>query len=174
MSAQPSASMPVAPAGPAATAPPSSTAVLVRTLRGSFLVAGGIAFLASIAGFAAAGWLGVVSALIGAIVAVVFLGMTAASILVANRFTITAFFAIVLGAWLIKFALFLVLAVVLRDQAWISAPVLFLTLIGGVVGSLVVDLVVVARMRMPTVSDIELPGNTVSVSPGARNDRSSA
>jgi hypothetical protein len=44
--------------------------------------------------------------------------------------------------------------VLLRDQPWVDTKVLFLTLIVGIVGSLVVDVVVVSRTRIPTVSDL--------------------
>ena len=62
------------------------------------------------------------SALIGTLMAVVFLGITAASILLANRFAssdlfVGVFFGIVLGGWLLKFVVFIVLVVVLRDAA---------------------------------------------------------
>ena len=146
---------------PPTTTPRSSAPVLIRTLLWSFIVAAGIALVAAAAGFFIAGWVGVVSALLGATVAAIFLGITAASILIANRFDVAAFFAIVLGSWLVKFALFLVLAFELRGQVWISAPVLFLTLIAGVIGSLVADVVVVARTRMPNVSDVNLPGHDI-------------
>ena len=76
-----------------------------------------------------------------------------------GRYDIVAFFGIVMGAWLLKFVLFIVLAVVLRDQPWIDPTVLFVTLVAGVIGTLVIDLVVVAKSRMPYVSDIALPGD---------------
>ena len=63
-----------------------------------------------------------------------------------------------LGGWIVKFVLFLVLAVVLRGQPWINPTVLFLSLIAGVIGSLVVDMIVIFRSRMPYASDVTLPG----------------
>jgi hypothetical protein len=99
------------------------------------------------------GPIGALSVVIGAVMAAVFLGITAASILVAIKYDIVAFFAIVLGAWLIKFVIFLVLAILLRDQPWINISSLFLALIAGVIGSLVVDVVVVMKTRMPYISD---------------------
>ena len=61
-------------------------------------------------------------------------------------------------AWLLKFVLFLVLVFLLRDQPWIHPQVLFFSIVAGVIGTLVVDVVVVAKSRMPYVSDITLPG----------------
>ena len=102
------------------------------------------------------------SALIGTLMAVVFMGITAGSILLANRFAgtaaaIGAFFGIVMGGWLVKFVVFLLLMVLLKDQPWIQPVVLFLSIIAGVVGSLLVDVFVLMKSRMTYVSDITLP-----------------
>ena len=90
----------------------------------------------------------------GAAMAAVFLGITAASILWAVRYDIVGFFAIVLGAWLLKFVAFIAAAILLRDQPWINPTALFLSLIAGVISSLVVDVVVVMKTRIPYVSDL--------------------
>jgi hypothetical protein len=60
----------------------------------------------------------------------------------------------VMGSFVLKLIVFLVLAVLLRDQPWVDAKVLFLTLIVGIIGSLVVDVLVVSRTRTSTVSDL--------------------
>ena len=137
---------------------PSSTPILRRVLAYGALLALVIAIVAGAIGGLVAGFPGVVSGLVGPAMALVFLGITAASILFANRFTgreffVVAFFAIVLGSFLVKFVVFLVLAIVLRDQPWVVPTVLFLSLIAGIVGSLVVDVLVVLRSRMPYISD---------------------
>ena len=132
---------------------PSSVPILKRTLVYGFLYAAAIALVGGAIAWLAVGPIGALSVVIGAVMAAVFLGITAISILVAIKYDIVAFFAIVLGAWLLKFVLFLVLAVALRDQPWISLTSLFLALIAGVVGSLVVDVVVVMKTRMPYISD---------------------
>jgi len=79
-----------------------------------------------------------------------------------------AFFGIVLGGWLLKFIVFLVVVIVLKDQSWINPVVLFLSLIAGVIGSLVVDVMVMLKSRMPYVSDVVLP-NQSSDAPAAEN-----
>jgi hypothetical protein len=104
------------------------------------------------------GGVGVTSAIVGSVLAAGFLGLTAASVLIAQRFDMVVFFAIVMGAWILKFALFLLAVVLLRDQPWINTVALFVTLIGGVIVSLVTDVVVVAKSRMPFASDVRLPG----------------
>ncbi|AGW42019.1 hypothetical protein O159_20240 [Leifsonia xyli subsp. cynodontis DSM 46306] len=144
-------------------APPTSTPVLRAILRYGLLLAAVIAVFGMALGGIGAGWIGVTSALIGTAMAAVFLSVTALSILIANRFIasdlfVGLFFGIVLGGWIVKFVLFLVLAIVLRDQPWIDPVVLFLSLIAGVIGSLAIDVVVVARSRIPYVSDARLPG----------------
>jgi hypothetical protein len=135
--------------------------VLKNTILFGGLLAVAIAVVGSIVGFLVDGSTGLVSALIGAAMAFVFLGVTAGSILLANRiansdFLNPLFFITVLGGWLLKFAVFLVLLFILKDQPWINNVVLLLTVIVGVVGSLIVDVVVIARSRQPYV-DVQLP-----------------
>ena len=67
------------------------------------------------------------------------------------------FFGIVLGGWILKFVVFLIALFVLRDQPWIVGPVFFLALVASVLASLAIDVVVLLRMRVPHVSDVDLP-----------------
>lgn len=141
---------------------PTSNPVLRRALVWGGLLAAVIAVVGGVIGFAVAGTEGLLSALLGTLIAVVFMGITAASILLANRFAgsdvfVGAFFGIVLGGWLLKFILFIVLVVLLRDAEWLDPVVLFLAIVAGVIGSLVVDVLVVARSRLPYASDTQLP-----------------
>lgn len=147
----------------AAAQQPTSTPVLRDVLKYGLILAAIIAVVGMVLGGIFAGWVGVTSALIGTVMAAVFLGITALSILIANRFIgsdlfVGLFFGIVLGGWIVKFVLFIVLAILLRDQPWINPTVLFLSLIAGVIGSLVVDMIVVFRSRIPYASDVTLPG----------------
>ena len=138
------------------------------------LVYGGVLALAlgvvgSIVGYLVAGGIGVVSALIGTVMAVVFLGITTLSVVIATRVAkgdllSVVFFGIVMGAWLLKFVLFLILAVVLKGQPWVQPTVLFLSLIIAIVGTLIVDVVVIARSRLPYVSDLPSTGTESSSS----------
>jgi hypothetical protein len=137
----------------------SAIPVLKRILVWGSILAAVIAVGGSILGYLAAGVPGIVSALIGTAMALIFLGITSLSVAIASKYDMIVFFAIVMGAWLLKFVLFLVLVVILKDQPWIQTTVMFLSLIVAVVGTLVVDVVVIARSRMPYVSDIALPGD---------------
>jgi hypothetical protein len=141
---------------------PTSNPVLRKALAWGGLLAGVVLVVSGILGFVFAGAEGLVSALVGTLMAVVFMGITAASILLANRFAssevfVGAFFGIVLGGWLLKFIVFIVLVVLLRDAPWLNPTVLFLSLVAGVIASLVVDVLVVAKSRLPYASDVELP-----------------
>jgi hypothetical protein len=141
---------------------PTSNPVLRRALLWGAVLAAVIAVVGGIIGFVVAGSEGLVSALLGTLIAVVFMGITAGSILLANRFAgsdvfVGAFFGIVLGGWLLKFILFIVLVVMLRDADWLDPVVLFVSIVAGVIGSLVVDVLVVARSRLPYASDAKLP-----------------
>jgi hypothetical protein len=141
---------------------PTSNPVLRRALAWGGLLAAIILVVSAVLGLVFAGLPGLFGALVGTIMAVVFMGITAASILLANRFAgsdlfVGAFFGIVLGGWLLKFIVFIVLVVLLRDAAWLDTTVLFLSLVAGVIASLVVDVLVVAKSRLPYASDVELP-----------------
>jgi hypothetical protein len=136
----------------------SAIPVLKRILAWGGILAAVIAIVGSILGYLAAGPQGIVSALIGTAMALVFLGITSMSVAIASKYDMVVFFAIVMGAWLLKFVLFLVLIFILKDQPWIQTTVMFLSLIAAVIGTLVVDVVVIAKSRLPYVSDIALPG----------------
>jgi hypothetical protein len=123
-------------------------------LKWDSIAVGAIAVVAVVLGWIFAGGVGVTSALLGAAIGLVYLGITLLSILYANRFSggelfAGIFFAIVLGGWILKFIVFIVIAVLLRHQPWVNSYVLFLSVIAAVLASLVVDAVVVIRSRIP-------------------------
>jgi hypothetical protein len=137
--------------------------VFTRLLIAGALLALAIAVVGGIVGFAVDGGRGLVSAVIGSAMTLFFLGLTAGSIVVTNRFQSspiypTLFFGIVLGAWLVKFVVFLAVMFLLKEQPWINLVVLYVTIVVGVVGALVVDMVVITKARVGYVSDVHLPG----------------
>lgn len=141
----------------------SSSGVFSRILKWDALLALAIAVVGGVVGYLVVGWPGALSALIGTAMVLVFAGVTAASILIANRYTASPlytvlFFVIVLGSWIVKFVLFIVLVVLLRGQPWLNDVTLFLSIVVAVLGTLVVDVVVVTRTRMTYTSDVRLPG----------------
>ncbi|GLI25986.1 hypothetical protein ARHIZOSPH14_02280 [Agromyces rhizosphaerae] len=147
---------------PADRRQPTSGPVLREALKWGGVSALAIAVVGGLLGWLFAGAVGLTSALLGTAIAIGFMAITAASILLANRFSasdlfVGAFFGIVLGGWLLKFVLFIVLVVLLRGQPWLDSTVLFLSIVAGVIASLVVDVIVVLRSRVPYASDVELP-----------------
>jgi F0F1-type ATP synthase assembly protein I len=145
----------------------SSNPILRSALLWGGVLALVLAVVAGGVGFAVDGSRGLVSGLLGTLIAAVFLGITAGSILFANRFSasdmfVPIYFGVVMGGWLLKFVLFLVAAWILREQPWVNAQILFLSLIVGVIGTLVIDCIVIARSRMPYASDVRLPEHRAS------------
>ena len=106
---------------------------------------------------------GMLGALVGSALGFALLGLTALSIIWGFRLgkgdvLAPAFFGIVLGTWLAKFVVFLAIVFWLGDQEWLDRTVLFLTIVASLLAGLITDVVVIARSRMPYVSDVTLPG----------------
>lgn len=140
----------------------SSTPVLRTTLLWSAGATALLAVAGAIIGYAVAGGEGLWSALVAVLLAALFLGLTGTSILIANRWYgdalyIPIFFGTVMGAWVLKFVLLIVALVVLRGQPWLNSTVFFVALVVSVIASLVIDVVVMTRMRIPHASDVTLP-----------------
>jgi len=142
--------------------PVSSTPILRRTLIWSAIATGVLAVIAAAVGFVVAQGQGLVSGLLGVLLAALFLAITGLSILIANRWYgdplyVQLFFAIVLGGWLLKLGVFVVVMILLGGASWIHPMVFFLSIVAGVLMSLVIDVLVLSRMRLPSVSDTSLP-----------------
>jgi hypothetical protein len=135
----------------------NARSIFTKILTYTGLLALVIAVVGGGLGYAFAGTDGLWSALVGVALAVVFAGITAASMLVAIRFRLAAFFGIVMGAWLLKLVIFVVLLVLVKDQPFVDDVVLFLALVVSIVGTLAIDALVVVRGRLGNVSDAVLP-----------------
>jgi len=138
--------------------------VLRLALRYGAIFAAAVAVVAGSLGFLLAGAPGLIGGLLGAALAAVFLGLTAVSMLIAGRAahgdsTHPVFFGIVVGVWLLKLIVFIVVEVLLRSQHWFDPVVFFWSIVVVVIGSLVLDGVAMYRARVPYV-DVPLPGNT--------------
>jgi hypothetical protein len=130
----------------------TAATVLRKALSLGAIVAVGIAVVAAVTGLVVAGGPGLLSGLVGSAFALLFLGVTALSLLVAGRFQglgTNAFFAALLAGWLVKFVVFLIAMLSLRDQPWVVPGMLFASIVATVLASLVVDAVVVSRARIP-------------------------
>ncbi|NIJ03922.1 hypothetical protein [Frigoribacterium faeni] len=135
----------------------NARSIFTKILTYTGLLALVIAVVGGGLGWALAGTDGLWSALVGVALAVVFAGITAASMLIAIRFRLAAFFGIVMGAWLLKLVIFVVLLVLVKDQPFVNDVVLFLALVVSIIGTLAIDALVVVRGRLGNVSDAVLP-----------------
>lgn len=99
-------------------------------------------------GFVVDGQSGVISALAGAVVALLFSILTVASFWIGSKLPLAGFYGLVMGGWLLKFVVFALALLVLRDADFISGPVFFVALVAAVLGGLAVDSWVVLRARL--------------------------
>ena len=116
--------------------------------QGSLLIAI-IAALGSAIGFLVAGQAGLVSALIGAGLTLVFVSLTALSVWFGGKLSLGGFFAVVMGGWLVKLVVFLVLAATLKEAEFIDGPVFFFTVVAAIVSTLVIDTRIALSARIP-------------------------
>ncbi len=123
-----------------------------RVLTLGTILISAIALIGSLIGFFAFGSRGVLSALIGAGMAAIFVSLTAGSVWIGSKLSLAGFFGVVLGGWLVKLLSFLVLVVLLRKNSDIVGGVIFFTLVAAVLGSLAVDAWVFTRSRIPLIS----------------------
>jgi hypothetical protein len=129
----------------------SADQLFKRVLGQTALLTGLIASLGSLAGYFVEGTNGVVSALIGSALAFVFGALTVISMLVGRKLSLAGFFGVVMGGWLVKLIGFALLARSLQGAEIINGPVLFLTLVAAILGSLVIDSIAVLSARIPVV-----------------------
>lgn len=126
--------------------------VFTRVLKlGSLLIAA-IALLGSAIGFFAAGLPGLFGALAGATIALIFVSLTAVSVLIGSKLSLGGFYGVVLGGWLLKLVMFVIAISVLKSVEGLNGVAVFATLVASVLGSLAVDAVVVAKSKIPAVS----------------------
>lgn len=139
------------------TTPVDARKILTEVLKYTGLLAIAIAVIGGGLGYLFAGTDGLISALIGTALAVLFASITAVSIIGAMRFDIAAFFGIVMGAWLLKIVVFIVILALLRDAPFVQTMVLFLTVIAGAVGTMLIDVIVVFKSKLGYASNVTLP-----------------
>ncbi|MEJ6490408.1 3-oxoacyl-ACP reductase [Leucobacter sp. USCH14] len=137
---------------------PASQPVLLRALKWGLIVTAALIAIFAVIGYLVSGQPGLWGGMLGTALGGLFLMMTVGSIAFANRFIerdfyITAFFGIVLGSWVLKFIVFIVAVVLLRDADWLDTRVMFFGVIASVFASLVLDVIVISRSRIPILSD---------------------
>jgi hypothetical protein len=129
----------------------SADQLFKKVLGQTALLTGLIASLGSLAGFFVEGMNGVISALIGSGLAFVFGALTVVSMMTGRKLSLGGFFGVVMGGWLVKLIGFALLARSLQGAEFINGPVLFLTLVAAILGSLVIDSIAVLSARIPVV-----------------------
>ena len=126
--------------------------VFIKVLKlGSMLIAA-IAVLGSVIGFFAAGLPGLFGALAGAAIALIFVSLTAISVLVGSKLSLGGFYGVVLGGWILKLVFFVIAISVLKLIEGLNGIAVFSTLVASVLGSLAVDGFVVTKSKIPVVS----------------------
>ncbi len=117
-------------------------------LQGTALIAA-IALVGGLVGFLTAGGKGLVGALIGAGLALVFVSLTAISVAIGGRLPLGGFFGLVMGGWVLKLVGFIAVIGLLKGQTFFDGPVLFFTLVASILGTLAIDSMAVLKARIP-------------------------
>ncbi len=136
-----------------------NASVVVRALVFGAIVVVAVAALGSLIAALTVGPPGVVSVLFAAGLTALFLGVTSASIILADRVTrdrpsVGVYFGIILGMWALKFVVFLVILITMRGAEWLDPFVFFIAVIVAVIGSLVADVVALAGARVSPIAVI--------------------
>jgi len=133
--------------------PDRAQAAFTQALRFLLWLVGALAVVGCVVGFLVGGWSGVVSALVGVGLTLVFSGTTVVSVQRTAGHEPGQMVMVIMGAWIVKvLVVFAVLAVVSRT-GWVQPLVLGLVLLVGVIGSAVLDYRAIATARIPYVDE---------------------
>ena len=138
---------------------PTSVPIMRQVLKHSLMLTVAIAVLGGAIGWFVAGWAGVWSAVVAAVLTLLFTGVTELSIILAARFDPIYFVAVILGAWILKFLVFLGALALVKQLAFTHDWMLWSCMVVAMLGQLAIDVIVVARARHGYVSDVRLPGD---------------
>lgn len=147
-----------------APSPVSSNPIMRNVLLWSAIVSGAVLIVTAIIGQLVGGSAGLWSGVLGTVIGFLFPALTAATILFANRWFgtpnyLTIFFATFMGVFLVKILAFIIALNIVFGLDWIVRGVLYGALMATAIGSIIVDVAVIAKMRIPSVSDVTLPGD---------------
>jgi hypothetical protein len=131
---------------------PEVHAVFRRALRDMVVLVAGVTVLGVGIGYLVAGLPGVWGALIGAGIALLFSGTTTLSMLKTSDAAPGRMMAVIMGTWLGKLVVVIVLLAVLRGLDFYDRYVLAVVVAVAVIGSALLDYRAVARGRVPYVS----------------------
>lgn len=139
---------------PDAVDSPEAKAVFRTALRDSSVLVAAVAVLGVGVGYLVADLPGVWGALIGAGIALVFTGATTLSMLWTSPTQPARMMGIIMGTWLGKVAVVIVLLAVLRGMDFYDRYVLAAVVAVAVIGSALVDYRAVSRGRVPYISPV--------------------
>ena len=129
----------------------NAQSVFRKVLKLGSLLVLGVGILGSIVGYFMAGSAGVFAALSGSAAAFVFTAMTVLSVLFGSSRGLGVFLGLVLGGWLIKVVLFLILFSVLNQAQWLTRearPVVFFAVVASVILGLALDTWIVSKAKI--------------------------
>ena len=148
---------PTDPAQPAPGVDDAVRAVFRRALRDMLVLIAVLAVLGVGIGALIAGPAGVWGALIGVAVALVFSGTTVLTVLKTAGSSATTTGAVILGAWLVKMIVLVLVFATLREMDFYDRGVFVVVVLVGVLGAVYLDYRAVARGRVPYVQPASLP-----------------
>ena len=131
----------------------SVRAIMTRTIIAGALIAIVIGTIAGVVGGLVAGLPGVWGALIGSAAAFVFFAITALVMSITAHASPTAMAAGVMGGFLVKIVGFMGVGIALRSRDFYDPWTLFLTLAAAAIASLIADVIIVQRSRLPLVDE---------------------
>lgn len=133
--------------------PSSTSEVFSMVLKQGLLLVAAIAVIGGGVGLLVAGVAGLLSGLIGAALALLFSTMTALSVKFGGKLSLGGFFGVVLGGWIFKMVVFIAIVAALRGANFIDGPVFFFTLVASILGTLVIDSLIVMKSRITVGSN---------------------
>src|SRR5690606_35919288 len=147
-----------------APSPVSSNPIMRNVLIWSAIMSGVVLVVTGVIGVVVGGSSGLWSAVLGTVIGFLFPALTAATILFANRWFgtpnyLVIFFGVFMGVFLVKILAFIIALNVVFGLDWVVRGVLYGALMATAIGSIVVDIAVIAKMHIPSVSDVTLPGD---------------
>ena len=131
----------------------SVRSIMKWTIIAGALIAIVIGTIASFVGGLVAGLPGVWGALIGSVTAFVFFAITAVVMYFTAHSSPATMAAGVLGGFLVKIVGFMGVGIALRGRDFYAPWTLFLTLAVAAIASLIADVVIVQRSRLPLVDE---------------------
>jgi hypothetical protein len=146
-----------APQAPHTPRSAAEQAVLRTALRDGLILVAALAVLGSLVGLLVDGLPGLWGGLIGAAIAAFFCGTTVWSMLYTVGKGATMMGAVVMGSWLAKMVVLIVVLVVLTQFDFYNRVVLFVVLLVGAVGSALLDYRAVKNGRITYVEPSSQP-----------------